>query len=217
MGDAFLLYPKLLLKTKVILYGAGYALATTYNLKILIENGILYPRKIVNISLPRQRDPKIHTFKRKKTMIKILFICHGNICRSPMAEFIMKQLVQERGYEDQIYIESAATSTEEIGNGVYPPVKRLLAARGIDCSQKRARRVTEADYEKFDLLVCMDSNNLRNLNRMFTQDDGAKISKLLDFTAQPHDVADPWYTGDFLTTQQDVINGCEALLEQIIK
>jgi len=98
-------------------------------------------------------------------MIKIIFVCHGNICRSPMAEFIMKQLVTERGLDDSFYIESAATSTEEIGNGVYPPVKRLLEARGIDCNKKRARRITQADYENFDYILCMDSNNLRNLNR----------------------------------------------------
>ncbi len=150
-------------------------------------------------------------------MTKIIFVCHGNICRSPMAEFIMKQLVTERGLDDSFYIESAATSTEEIGNGVYPPVKRLLEARGIDCNKKRARRITQADYENFDYILCMDSNNLRNLNRMFPQDNGAKISKLLDFTDSPHDVADPWYTGDFLTTQQDVVEGCTALLEQISK
>ena len=150
-------------------------------------------------------------------MTKILFICHGNICRSPMAEFIMKQLVTERGLDDSFYIESAATSTEEIGNGVYPPVKNLLWSRGIDCSKKRARRITDSDYESFDYIICMDSNNLRNLNRMFPQDKGAKISKLLDFTLTPHDVADPWYTGDFITTQKDVTEGCTALLEQLLK
>ena len=150
-------------------------------------------------------------------MTKILFVCHGNICRSPMAEFIMKQMVSELGLEDSFYIESTATSTEEIGNGVYPPVKRLLEARGIDCSKKRARRITQADYENFDYILCMDSNNLRNLDYMFPQDNGEKISKLLDFTKEPHDVADPWYTGDFLTTQQDVIAGCTTLLERILK
>ena len=148
-------------------------------------------------------------------MIKILFVCHGNICRSPMAEFLMKELVCNRGLENNFYIESAATSTEEIGNGVYPPVKRILAARGIDCSQKRARQMICADYDSFDYIVCMDSKNLRNMGYIAV-DSQKKYSRLLDFTPQPHDVADPWYSGDFATTEREVEQGCEALLQHIL-
>ena len=147
-------------------------------------------------------------------MIKILFICHGNICRSPMAEFLMKQLVSESGLQDQFYIESAATSTEEIGNGVYPPVKRILNSRGIDCSNKRARQMTRSDYDKFDYIVCMDSKNLRNMS-FIADDKDNKYSRLLDFTTNPHDVADPWYTGDFAITEKDIHEGCQALLKYI--
>ncbi len=148
-------------------------------------------------------------------MTKILFVCHGNICRSPMAEFLMKELVRERGLENDFYIESAATSTEEIGNGVYPPVKRILNARGIDCSQKRARQMTRADYDKFDYIVCMDGKNLRNMDYIATDTQG-KYSRLLDYTSNPHDVADPWYSGDFATTECEVEQGCCALLECIL-
>ena len=149
-------------------------------------------------------------------MYKILFVCHGNICRSPMAEFIMKELVEKNGLENSFYIESAATSCEELGNPVYPPARRVLASRGIDCSAKRARRITAEDYDKFDYIVCMDNNNLRNLERMFPTDNGKKISKLLSFADSPRDVADPWYTGDFAATERDVVRGCSALLEHII-
>ena len=149
-------------------------------------------------------------------MTKILFVCHGNICRSPMAEFLMKELVESRGLDDKFYIESAATSTEEIGNGVYPPVRRILNARGIDCSAKRARQMTRADYDKFDYIVCMDSNNMRNMGYIAIDTMG-KYSKLLDFTEHPHDVADPWYSGDFATTEREVQAGCEALLDYILK
>ena len=148
-------------------------------------------------------------------MIKILFVCHGNICRSPMAEFLMKELVRDRGLENDFYIESAATSTEEIGNGVYPPVKRILNARGIDCSHKRARQMTRSDYDKFDYIVCMDGNNLRNMGYIAT-DTQNKYSRLLDYASHPHDVADPWYSGDFATTEREVQAGCEGLLEYII-
>ena len=148
-------------------------------------------------------------------MTKILFVCHGNICRSPMAEFLMKELVKESGLQNDFYIESAATSTEEIGNGVYPPVKRILNARGIDCSAKRARQMTRADYDKFDYIICMDSKNLRNMSYIATDTDG-KYSRLLDFTDTPHDVADPWYSGDFATTEREVEQGCKALFQYIL-
>lgn len=148
-------------------------------------------------------------------MIKILFVCHGNICRSPMAEFLMKELVCKWGLEADFYIESAATSTEELGNGIYPPVRRILAARGIDCSQKCARQMTRTDYDKFDYIVCMDSKNLRNMGYI-AADTKNKYSRLLDFTGNPHDVADPWYSGDFATTEREVEQGCRALLRHIL-
>lgn len=148
-------------------------------------------------------------------MIKILFICHGNICRSPLAEFIMKKIVEEKGLKDKFQILSAATSTEEIGNPVYPPVRRILNQMGIDCSKKRAVRVKSQDYNEYDYLICMDNNNLRNLSYIIGDDTEKKIFKLLDFTNNPHDVADPWYTGDFELTLKDVRNGCEALFDYI--
>ena len=141
-------------------------------------------------------------------MHRILFVCHGNICRSPMAEFIMKQKVEERGIEEDFYIESCATSSEEIGNPVYPPAKQVLQRRGINCSAKRARKITKGDYERFDYIVCMDSNNLRNLKLMFPNDNGKKISKILSFAGIDRDVADPWYSGDFSATEEDVCIGC---------
>ena len=145
-------------------------------------------------------------------MIKILFVCHGNICRSPMAEFLMKELVCEKGLQNEFYIESAATSTEEIGNGVYPPVKRILKAREIDCSAKRARQMTMADYDKFDYIIGMDSANIRNLNRMLNGDPNGKVYKFLSFAGSGRDIADPWYTGDFDATYNDVVEGCDGFL-----
>lgn len=149
-------------------------------------------------------------------MFNILFVCHGNICRSPMAEFLMKDLVEKSGLSENFYIKSAATSTEEIGNGVYPPVKKILNGRGIDCSGKRAVQMTADDYNKFDYIICMDDNNLRNMNRI-APDVDKKYRKLLDFTNLPHNVADPWYTGDFRTTEKEIENGCKALLDYLIK
>ncbi len=128
----------------------------------------------------------------------------------------MKELVRESGYEDEFYIESAATSREEIGNGVYPPVKRILNARGIDCSYKCARQMIAADYDKFDHIICMDSYNLRNMERIVADSD-RKYKKLLDFTDNPHDVADPWYSGDFDTTEKEIEAGCKGLFEFIKK
>ena len=144
-------------------------------------------------------------------MVKILFVCHGNICRSPMAEFVMKDLVRRKGEENEFFIASAATSREELGNGVYPPVKRILAAMGIDCSGKRARQVTKADYAEFDYIVCMDRNNMRNIKYIIPSDPENKIFMLLSLTDTPRDVADPWYTGDFDITKDDVLRGCNAL------
>ena len=142
---------------------------------------------------------------------RILFVCHGNICRSPMAEFVMKDLVSKAGLDDQFYIESAATSTEEIGNGVYPPAKRKLAEHGISCMGKTAHQMTRNDYQRFDLLIGMDTWNLRNMNRICGGDPEGKNHLLLDYTNRPGDVADPWYTGNFEATWRDVFEGCTLL------
>ena len=148
-------------------------------------------------------------------MKRILFVCHGNICRSPMAEFVMKKMVSDAGMADQFEIASAATSTEEIGNPVYPPARRKLAEHGISCEGKTARQITRRDYEHYDYIVAMDINNLRNLQRVLGEDKLHKISLLLNYTDHPRDVADPWYTGNFEATWQDVNDGCKGLLEYI--
>ncbi len=149
-------------------------------------------------------------------MKRILFVCHGNICRSPMAEFMMKDLVRKAGREKEFHIESAATSTEEIGNEVYPPAKRKLAEHGIGCKGKTARQMNRRDYDRFDLLIGMDSWNFRNMNRICGGDPEEKIHLLMDFTDEPRDVADPWYTGDFEATWRDLLEGCQCLLEQCL-
>lgn len=148
-------------------------------------------------------------------MTKILFICHGNICRSPMAEFVMRKLVKDAGLERDFAIESAATSTEELGNPVYPPARRELMRHGLTCEGKTARQVTAEDYRRFDLLVCMDRANIRNTQRLTGPDREGKIRLLLDYTGEGRDVADPWYTGDFAATWRDVTAGCEALLRAL--
>ncbi len=145
----------------------------------------------------------------------ILFVCHGNICRSPMAEFVMKHLVSQQGCGARFHIESAATSTEEIGNAVYPPARRKLAEHGIGCQGKTARQLTRDDYARFDLLVGMDDWNIRNMTRMCGGDPEGKIVKLMDFTNRPGDVADPWYTGDFEATWKDVLEGCQGMLKEL--
>ncbi len=156
----------------------------------------------------------INPFKRFQDMTRILFVCHGNICRSPMAEFVMKDLVKKAGVESQFHIESAATSTEEIGNPVYPPARRKLAEHGIDCTGKTARRLTNTDYGRYDLLIGMDRANLRNMRRICGGDAGGKLHLLMDFSDRPGEVADPWYTNDFETTWRDVLAGCRGLLER---
>ena len=148
-------------------------------------------------------------------MIRIMFVCHGNICRSPMAEFVMKDLVRRRGIAKDFEIASAATSTEEIGNPVYPPARRKLAEHGISCSGKTARQMTMGDYVHFDYLIGMDNWNLRNMRRMTRNDPDGKIHSLLSFAGKDAEVADPWYTGDFEATWQDVNEGCEALLKTL--
>lgn len=150
-------------------------------------------------------------------MIKILFLCHGNICRSPMAEFVMKDMVKKAGLEKEFLIESAATSTEEIGNPVYPPARHKLAEHGIDCSGKTARQLRNDDYEKYDLLIGMDQANLRNMYRICGGDFAGKMHLLMDFTDHPGEAADPWYTGDFDATWQDVEEGCRGLLKKLME
>lgn len=148
-------------------------------------------------------------------MTRILFICHGNICRSPMAEFVMKDLVDRAGLSDAFEIASAATSREEIGNDIYPPARRELARHSVRCDGHRARQLTKADYSYYDYLVVMDDENLRNARRICGGDPEEKIYRLLDFTARPGEVADPWYTGDFAATWKDVLEGCSTLLERM--
>jgi len=149
-------------------------------------------------------------------MFRILFVCHGNICRSPMAEFVMKDLVKKADAAERFEIASAATSTEEIGNPVYPPARRKLAEHGIGCAGKTARQLRRDDYQSYDYLVGMDHANLRNMHRICGGDPEGKISLLMDYTAHPGDVADPWYTGDFEETWRNVLEGCHALLGEIL-
>ncbi|MGN0517187.1 MAG: low molecular weight protein-tyrosine-phosphatase [Acutalibacteraceae bacterium] len=150
-------------------------------------------------------------------MLKIIFICHGNICRSPMAEFVMKDLVEKQGLASDFYIASSATSTEEIWNGignpVYPPAKAELAKHGISCDGKRAVQLKKDDYGKYDLFIGMDSANIRNMMRIFGSDPKGKVHKLLEYTGSCADIADPWYSGDFTTTYKDIVAGCEAFLD----
>ena len=149
-------------------------------------------------------------------MTKILFVCLGNICRSPMAEFVMKDLVERAGLAGTFSIASAATSSEEAGNPVYPPARRKLAEHGIQCAGKTSRQLRAEDYGKYDLLIGMDGRNLRNMERICGGDPEGKIHLLMDYTDRPGDVADPWYTDDFDATWQDVMEGCQGLLKSIL-
>ncbi len=150
-----------------------------------------------------------------------MFICHGNICRSPMAEFIFKKMLAENGLADRVFVASCATSTETIWHGqgepVYPPAAKELASHGISCSEKRSVQLTKADYGKYDLLICMDSNNIRNAMYIIGADPQNKLCKLMDLTDRPGDVSDPWFTRDFRTCYRDIEKGCASLLEKIKK
>lgn len=148
-------------------------------------------------------------------MIKILFICHGNICRSPMAEFIFKDLVKKAGMEDKFEIASAATSREEIGNPVYPAARRKLAEHGIKCGGHSARQITKRDYEYYDMLIGMEKTNLTNMIRICGTDDSDKMSLLMDHTSRPGNVSDPWFTDDFDTAWRDIEEGCRGLLKEL--
>ena len=147
--------------------------------------------------------------------VKILFICHGNICRSPMAEYVMKHLAAQRGISDGLEIASAATSSEELGNDVYPPVRRLLVEKGIPCPKRRARRIRPSDADDYDYLVAMDERNLRNMRALLGAADEGKTFKLMEFAGSDSDVADPWYTRDFERCYEDVVAGCEGLLDRL--
>ena len=148
-------------------------------------------------------------------MIKVLMVCLGNICRSPMAEYIFRGMAEKRGLGDLFYVASAATSTEELGNPVYPPAKRKLYSLGIDCSGKRARQMTKADYQEYDLLLGMEQWNLNNMRRICGGDPKGKIHLLLEHSPYPRDIADPWYTGEFERTYRDIVQGCTAFLEHL--
>lgn len=154
-------------------------------------------------------------------MTKILFICHGNICRSPIAEFIMKHLCREAGVEKQFEIASAAVSTEEIGNDIYPPAKRVLTAHGIPFSHRTARQITKADLKDYDYIICADRSNIRIMKYFLGEDklnnSHAKISMMMEWVGQNRDVSDPWYTGDFETAYEDIYASCKAIIQSLAK
>ncbi len=153
-------------------------------------------------------------------MTKILFICHGNICRSPMAEFIMQHLCREAGVENLFEISSAAVSTEEIGNDLYPPAKRILTAHGIPFAHRAARQITPSDWSSYDYIICADRSNIRLMDYRFGKDllnhSHARLSLMMDWVGQQRDVSDPWYTGDFETAYQDILSSCQALLKALL-
>ena len=148
-------------------------------------------------------------------MIKVLFLCHGNICRSTMAEFVLKDMVKKQHIEDRFIIDSSATSREEIGNGVHHGTRRKLAEMGVPCGEHRAVQITKKDYDNYDYILIMDANNRRNLMRIIGADTEGKVHGLLDFSDRPRDIADPWYTGNFDVTYDDVVEGCETFLEHL--
>ena len=148
-------------------------------------------------------------------MISVLMICHGNICRSPIAEFVLKDMVKKHHLENQFHIESAATSYEENGNPVYPPARRVLATHGISCDGKRARKLVKKDFEDFDYLIAMEEYNLRNIRREFGTNLTERVSLLLDYTDRPGDIDDPWYTGKFDLTYDEIELGCKGFLKSL--
>lgn len=152
-------------------------------------------------------------------MIRIMFVCHGNICRSPMAEFIFKDMIEKKKTSKEFFVSSSATSTEEIwggiGNPVYPPAKKKLAEHGISCEGKRAVQLKKSDYDKYDYFIGMDNNNIRNMLHIFGGDTDNKVCRLLEFAGISADVADPWYSRDFDTAYNDIYRGCTALLDKI--
>ena len=149
--------------------------------------------------------------------MRILFVCLGNICRSPMAEFVMKDMIEKSGLSGEFYIASAGTSNEEYGNTVYPPARSKLLEHGIDPSRKTARQLQRRDYQEYDLLIAMEQSNLRSMERLFGGDPEGKLHRLMDYTSRPGDVADPWYTRDFEAAWRDISEGCRGLLDSITK
>lgn len=170
-----------------------------------------------NVDKTTQNSAIQGILEQEKFMTKILFIYHGNICRSTMAQYVMQYLVDKRGLSDCFYIDSAATSREEIGNGVHHGTRAKLREVGIPCGDHRARQMTRGDYEEYDYLIGMDTWNIRNMNRIVGADPDHKIHKLLEYTNRGGDIADPWYTGNFDETYRDVSEGCEGLLTHILK
>ena len=150
-------------------------------------------------------------------MIKVLFVCLGNICRSPMAEFVFKDMVNKKGLSNEFYIESAATSSEAVGEGIYFGTKDILKQQGIPFEQRKARQMTKEDYNKFDYILGMESKNIANILRIVGEDKEKKIYRLLDFSDMPRDIKDPWYTGDFDITYYDVEDGCNSFLEYVME
>lgn len=150
-------------------------------------------------------------------MIKIMFVCYGNICRSPMAEFLMKDYVEKKGLKDLFCIKSSATSYEEVGNPVYPGTRRILNSLSIDCSKKYSEKLKASDYEKYDYFIGMDEQNRRTMIRQLDGDKDNKVSLILDYSKNPREVADPWYTGEFDLTYRDIIEGIECFFEFLLK
>lgn len=150
-------------------------------------------------------------------MVRVMFVCHGNICRSPMAEFVFKDMITKRGMEDKFYIASSATSAEELGNAVHYGTRSKLREHGISVEGKYAVQLNKQDYDKYDYLIGMDQRNITNMKRMIGADPSNKISRLLEFAGENRDIADPWYTGDFDRTYNDILKGCNALLNIITK
>ena len=154
--------------------------------------------------------------------MKIMFVCHGNICRSPMAEFIFKKMLEEKGISERFVVKSSATHSEEIswngiGNPIYPPARAELKKHGIACADKRAVQLTRDDYDNYDLFIGMDSNNIRNMHRIFGSDPQGKIRKMMDYTSRGGDVADPWYSDRFDIAYRDIYDGCLGLLKELTK
>lgn len=149
-------------------------------------------------------------------MIKIMFVCLGNICRSPMAEFVLKEMVRQKNLEEKFFITSSATSSEEIGNDVHYGTVRKLNSVGIPVEHRKAKKLTKEDYNNYDYIIGMEDSNIRNIIRIVGEDKDGKVSRLLDFSNNPRDIADPWYTGNFDKTYEDVCEGCKALLNKII-
>jgi len=149
--------------------------------------------------------------------IKVLFVCYGNICRSPMAEFVFKDIIKKNNIEDKFYVESAATSSEEIGNPVYYAAREKLNSVGIDCSGKTARRINKDDYDNFDYIIGMELSNIAAIRKVFGEDKEGKVKRLLDFTDTPGDIEDPWYTRNFDKVYEQILNGCTAFFKTVLK